>query len=237
MHKCVVLQNDSPCIDLNGLWHGTVMRCHCNVSVSNVSPETDPDKPGRPGPKSAAPPSWPARNLRQHLVVEKGGLCPTNTRKHWPTCQSGCKTGLQMPKAKPQFGESGDCCSVEKTSHHHWWRQVRWPQTIWWGHLTSSLCSWRAQGPPRSCWRSPLPTPSLDLGDLRTLGMTYQHLCPFHPSCPPGSDQIKGNAAFHKKWKHHQLNRHEFEWIPGDGDGPGSLECCSPWGRQESDTT
>ena len=36
---------------------------------------------------------------------------------------------------------------------------------------------------------------------------------------------------------HHQLNRHEFEQAPGDGDGQGSLECCSPWIRKESDMT
>ena len=36
---------------------------------------------------------------------------------------------------------------------------------------------------------------------------------------------------------HHQFNRHEFEQAPGDGDGQGSLVCCSPWGRKESDTT
>ena len=29
---------------------------------------------------------------------------------------------------------------------------------------------------------------------------------------------------------HHWLNGHEFEWTPGDGDGQGSLACCSPWG-------
>ena len=28
---------------------------------------------------------------------------------------------------------------------------------------------------------------------------------------------------------HHQLNGHEFEQIPGDGEGQGSLVCCSPW--------
>ena len=28
-----------------------------------------------------------------------------------------------------------------------------------------------------------------------------------------------------------------FEQAPGVGDGQGSLACCSPWGRQESDTT
>ena len=28
---------------------------------------------------------------------------------------------------------------------------------------------------------------------------------------------------------HHRLNGHEFEQIPGDSEGQGSLECCSPW--------
>ena len=36
---------------------------------------------------------------------------------------------------------------------------------------------------------------------------------------------------------HHQLDGHESEQAPGDGDGQGSLVCCSPWGRKESDTT
>ena len=33
-----------------------------------------------------------------------------------------------------------------------------------------------------------------------------------------------------------QLNAHEFEQTPGDGEGQGSLACCSPWGRKESYT-
>ena len=36
---------------------------------------------------------------------------------------------------------------------------------------------------------------------------------------------------------HHWLDEHEFEQIPGDGEGQGSLGCCSPWGPKESDTT
>ena len=35
---------------------------------------------------------------------------------------------------------------------------------------------------------------------------------------------------------HHHLNGHEFEQTLGDGDGQGSLACCSPWGNKESDT-
>ena len=36
---------------------------------------------------------------------------------------------------------------------------------------------------------------------------------------------------------YHRLNGHEFEQTPGDGEGQGSLVCCSPWGHKESDTT
>ena len=36
---------------------------------------------------------------------------------------------------------------------------------------------------------------------------------------------------------HHQLNGHEFEQALRDGEGQGSLTCCSPWGRKELDTT
>ena len=36
---------------------------------------------------------------------------------------------------------------------------------------------------------------------------------------------------------HHWLDGHEFEQAPGDGEGPGSLVCCSPWDHQELDTT
>ena len=35
---------------------------------------------------------------------------------------------------------------------------------------------------------------------------------------------------------HHQLNGHEFEQTLGDGEGQGSLVCCSP-GVTESDMT
>ena len=34
-----------------------------------------------------------------------------------------------------------------------------------------------------------------------------------------------------------QLNGHEFEQAPGDGDEQGSLACYSPWGRKELDMT
>ena len=35
----------------------------------------------------------------------------------------------------------------------------------------------------------------------------------------------------------YQLDGHEFEQAPGDGEGQGGLACCSPWGHKESDMT
>ena len=32
---------------------------------------------------------------------------------------------------------------------------------------------------------------------------------------------------------HHRLNGHKFEQTPGDGEGQGSLVCCSLWGHKE----
>ena len=36
---------------------------------------------------------------------------------------------------------------------------------------------------------------------------------------------------------HHRLNGREFEQALGHGEGQGSLACCSPRGRKESDMT
>ena len=38
------------------------------------------------------------------------------------------------------------------------------------------------------------------------------------------------------RW-HHWLNGHAFEQTPRDGEGHGSLACCSPWGHKELETT
>ena len=36
---------------------------------------------------------------------------------------------------------------------------------------------------------------------------------------------------------YYRLNRHEFEQALGDGEGQGSLACCSRWGHKEPDST
>ena len=42
--------------------------------------------------------------------------------------------------------------------------------------------------------------------------------------------QEKGTTEDEMIGWHHWLNGHEFEKAPGDGEGQGSLGCCSPWG-------
>ena len=36
---------------------------------------------------------------------------------------------------------------------------------------------------------------------------------------------------------HHQFDGHEFEQVPGVGDGQGGLGYSSPWDHKESDMT
>ena len=47
----------------------------------------------------------------------------------------------------------------------------------------------------------------------------------------------KGTAEHEIVRWHHQLNGHEFEQAPGDGEGQGSLACCSPQGCKELEMT
>ena len=50
-------------------------------------------------------------------------------------------------------------------------------------------------------------------------------------------DEVKGTTEDEIVGWHHRLSGHEFGQTPGDGEGQGSLMCCSPWGHKGSDTT
>ena len=51
-----------------------------------------------------------------------------------------------------------------------------------------------------------------------------------------GGRRRRGTEDETSVW-HHLLDGHEFEQTPGDGEGQGSLVCCSSWSHKESDTT
>ena len=50
-------------------------------------------------------------------------------------------------------------------------------------------------------------------------------------------EEEKGRTEDEMVGWHHQLDGHEFEQVPGDGERQGSLACYSPWGCKESDMT
>ena len=74
---------------------------------------------------------------------------------------------------------------------------------------------------------------------LQYFGHLMQRADSLEKTLMPG--KIEGRRRRGKQDKmvgwHHWLNGHEFEQAPGDGEGQGSLVCCSPWGRKQSDTT
>ena len=51
------------------------------------------------------------------------------------------------------------------------------------------------------------------------------------------SQEEKGTTGDDMVRWHHRLNGHEFEHTLRDGEGQGSLACCSLWGHKELDTT
>ena len=51
------------------------------------------------------------------------------------------------------------------------------------------------------------------------------------------TDKEKGLTEDELVGQHHPLNGHEFEQALGKSEGQGSLVCCSPLGRKESDMT
>ena len=50
-------------------------------------------------------------------------------------------------------------------------------------------------------------------------------------------EEVKGATEDKMVGWHHQLDGQEFGQVPGDGEGQGSLVCCSPWGLKELNTT
>ena len=58
-----------------------------------------------------------------------------------------------------------------------------------------------------------------------------------HDAGEDWGQEEKGTTEDEMAGWHHQLNEHEFEQAPRDGEGQGSQACCSPWGHKESDTT
>ena len=81
---------------------------------------------------------------------------------------------------------------------------------------------------PGGCWSSfQLPTFSLSLSPPIHPGSNYHQLEPLNPS----SLNIAKTSVWRRQWHPTPV------LLPGKSHGQRSLVGCSPWGREESDTT
>ena len=114
------------------------------------------------------------------------------------------------------------------------------------------LCCWRrllrvpwtARRSNQSILKEINPEYSLEGLMLKLKLQYFGHLMWRTDSLEKSSDAVKDWRQEEKRvaeeeiagWRH-WFNGHEFEQAPGDGEGQGSLACCSPWGCKESDMT
>ena len=120
-----------------------------------------------------------------------------------------------------------------------------------WRTDASELCCWRRLESPLDCKESKPsilkeinPEYSLEGHTLKLKLQYFSHLM-------QRADSLVKNTDAGKDWRqeengttedemvgwHHRFNEHEFKQASGDGDGQGSLVCCSPWGCKGSDVT
>ena len=76
------------------------------------------------------------------------------------------------------------------------------------------------------------------------LKLKFQYFGPLMPRTDSFEKTLMPGKIEEKRMKedemvgwHLQLDGHEFEQTSADGDGQGSLACCSPWGHKESNMT
>ena len=123
------------------------------------------------------------------------------------------------------------------------WGLKNWCFKLWcWRRLFS--VPWTARGSNYSMLKEFNPEYSLE--GLR-LKLKLQYFGHDAKSWPTGKDPEAGKDWRPEEkvttqddtvgWHHPRLNAHEFEQDWGDGEGQGSLGCCSPWGCKESDMT
>ena len=74
---------------------------------------------------------------------------------------------------------------------------------------------------------------------LQYFGHLTRRAYPLEKTFDSGKDwkpKEKGKTEEEMAGWHHRLNGHEFEQTLGDGEGQGTLACCSSWDHKESDT-
>ena len=110
----------------------------------------------------------------------------------------------------------------------------------WWRKLLRVL--WTARRSNQLILKEINPKSSLEGQMLKLKLQSFGHLMwrPDSLEKDPGAQKDWGQEEMGTTedemvgW-HHQLHGHKFEQAPGDGEGQGSLACCSAWACKESD--
>jgi len=76
----------------------------------------------------------------------------------------------------------------------------------------------------------PTQLSDFDQGSISNTSSNHLIRCPLHLLPPIFPAEMRWLDSI-------KLNGQELEQTPGNSGGQGSLECCSPWGHKESDTT
>ena len=105
-------------------------------------------------------------------------------------------------------------------------------------HVTRRLSRipWTARKSSQSILKEINPEYSLEGLMLKLKLQYFGHLMQSTDSLENSQEDKRVTEDVLVGW-HCLLNGHKFEQTPGDGEGQGSLACCSPWGRKELDTT
>ena len=167
-------------------------------------------------------PSW---------TLQAGPVCPVPPPSVW-------KEAFRCtPQAHPCL-----CLSHSSNQRLVWWQWWCWRQCWWRESGGDTVCdgNWRQRQkqfcPIRTCdkslkmrlilngWVERWSVEAKNGRSRESQDFSWQNLKDFRCLA---EDEMVG-------W-HHQLDGHEFEQAPGVGDGQGSLACCSPWSRKESD--
>ena len=156
-----------------------------------------------------------------------------------------------IKKKRHHFGNKGPYIqSYGFSSSHVWmleldhtegWMPKNWSFWTVCGVGRLLRVPWTARRSNQLIWKE---SPEYSLEGLRLklkfqyLGHLMQRATSLEKTLTSGKDwRQKGMTEDEMVGWHHRLDGHEFKQTPGDGEGQGSLVCCSPWGHRESDTT
>ena len=124
------------------------------------------------------------------------------------------------------------------------WRQISRNYLIWidafelWCWRRLLRVPWTARRSNQSILKEISPEYSLERLMLKLKLQYFGHLMRRADSLEKTLMLGKIEGRRRRGWQRMRwLDGHEFDQVPGVGDGQGSLLCCSPWGHKESDMT